>query len=176
MWWRVWVLWRDGRVLHCALAYICGGVLLAATFSESRLPPLFSCSLRMRLMSRVYVATGVIDTSFSCKAQGGFMYEGLLVGTVASMLSLGTNLAATALTAYKAWFVSSFIQCRISVEYMTYSCRVHRRCIRRRVASGSHNTQVESIFALIVESGALYCTLWVRVHIYCTHIPALHPR
>ena len=37
------------------------------------------------------------------------MYEGLLVGSVASMLSLGTNLAATALTAYKAWFVSSFL-------------------------------------------------------------------
>ena len=33
------------------------------------------------------------------------MYGGLPVGTVASLFSLGTNLAATVLTAYKAWFV-----------------------------------------------------------------------
>ncbi|KAM5537029.1 hypothetical protein V8D89_009358 [Ganoderma adspersum] len=123
VWWRVWVLWRDSHALYRSLAYICGGVLLAATFT-----------------------TGVIDTSFSCKAQGGFMYEGLLVGTVASMLSLATNLAATALTAYKAW--------------------VHRRCIRRHVASGSQNTQVGSIFALLVGSGALYCTLWIVVVVW----------
>ena len=35
------------------------------------------------------------------------MYEGLLVGSVASILSLASNLAATVLTAYKAWCVSS---------------------------------------------------------------------
>ena len=34
------------------------------------------------------------------------MYGGLPVGTVASLFSLGTNLAATVLTAYKAWFVA----------------------------------------------------------------------
>ena len=51
-------------------------------------------------------ATGVVDTNFSCHAKGGFMYGGLPVGTVASLFSLGTNLAATVLTAYKAWFVA----------------------------------------------------------------------
>ena len=106
MWWRVWVLWRDSRVLHRALAYICGGVLLSATFSEPRLPRFFPSDLVRGSCLAVYAATGVIDTRFSCKAQGGFMYEGLLVGSVASMLSLGTNLAATTLTAYKAWCVS----------------------------------------------------------------------
>ena len=41
--------------------------------------------------------------------------------------------------------------------------RIHRRCIRSHGAiPGSRSTQVESIFALLVESGALYCALWVR--------------
>ncbi|KAM5536738.1 hypothetical protein V8D89_009577 [Ganoderma adspersum] len=125
VWWRVWVLWHDSRALYRRLAYIFGGVLLATTF-----------------------ATGVVDTNLSCHAKGGFMYGGLPVGTVASMFSLVTNLAATILTAYKAW--------------------VHRRCVRSHAASGPRSTQVESIFALLVESGALYCTLWIVVVVWQT--------
>ncbi|PIL25600.1 hypothetical protein GSI_11348 [Ganoderma sinense ZZ0214-1] len=94
-------------------------------------------------------ATGVVDTNFSCHAKGGFMYGGLPVGTVASIFSLATNLFATVLTAYKAW--------------------VHRRCVRSHGASGSsRSTQVENIFALLIESGALYCTLWIVVVVWQT--------
>ncbi|KAI1787241.1 hypothetical protein LXA43DRAFT_1166250 [Ganoderma leucocontextum] len=118
VWWRVWVLWRDNRSV-----LVSGCVLLLATF-----------------------ATGIVDTTFSCNAQGGFMYEGLLVGTMASALSLATNLAATVLIAHKAW--------------------VHRRCIRSHVASGPRSTLVEGVLTLLVESGALYCTLWVVVVVW----------
>nr|VWO97899.1 Cytochrome P450 monooxygenase AKT7 (EC (AK-toxin biosynthesis protein 7) [Ganoderma boninense] len=133
VWWRVWVLWHDSRVLYRWLVYICGGILLSTTFAHASRPP----------------ATGVVDTNISCHNKGGFMYEGVPVGTVASMFSLAANLVATALTAYKAW--------------------VHRRCIRSNGASGSpRSTQVEYIFALLVESGALYCALWIVVVVWQT--------
>ncbi|KAI1788216.1 hypothetical protein LXA43DRAFT_1084491 [Ganoderma leucocontextum] len=118
VWWRVWVLWWDNRAV-----LVSGCVLLLATF-----------------------ATGIVDTTFSCNAQGGFMYEGLLVGTMASALSLATSLAATVLIAHKAW--------------------VHRRCIKMHVANGPRNTLVEGVLTLLVESGALYCTLWVVVVVW----------
>ncbi|KAM5537028.1 hypothetical protein V8D89_009357 [Ganoderma adspersum] len=91
-----------------------------------------------------YIFGGVLlATTF-----GGIHVRGLPVGTVASMFSLATNLAATVLTAYKAW--------------------VHRRCVRSHAGSGPRSTQVESIFALLVESGALYCTLWIVVVVWQT--------
>ena len=34
VWWRVWVLWRDSRVMYRWLVYICGGILLSTTFGE----------------------------------------------------------------------------------------------------------------------------------------------
>ncbi|TBU27640.1 hypothetical protein BD311DRAFT_696339 [Dichomitus squalens] len=89
---------------------------------------------------------GVSDTHFSCKGEGGFMYEGLFVGNAASILSLSTNLAATILTAYKAW--------------------VCRKAFHRLMAKGSRTSQVESVLALLVESGALYCALWIVVVVW----------
>ncbi|PIL25599.1 hypothetical protein GSI_11347 [Ganoderma sinense ZZ0214-1] len=80
VWWRVWVLWKDSRVLYRRIVPVCAGVLLVATF-----------------------VTGTVDTNFACHAKGGFMYEGSPVGTAVLVLSLATNLAATTLTAYKAW-------------------------------------------------------------------------
>ena len=47
--------------------------------------------------------TGAVDTNSSCHHKGGFMYEGSALGTAVSTLTLATNLAATTLTAYKAW-------------------------------------------------------------------------
>ena len=51
-------------------------------------------------------AMGMTDTHFACINKGGFMYQGLSVGTAAAALSLATNLTATILTGYKAWYVS----------------------------------------------------------------------
>ena len=63
-----------------------------------------------------------MDTHFSCTGRGGFMYEGVAVGTAASVLSFATNLAATTLTAYKAWYVSSLRPRQpVSVELTRYS-------------------------------------------------------
>lgn len=58
------------------------------------------------------------------------------------VLSLATNVAATILIACKAWR--------------------HRRMIKSYLAHGGlRRTQMEKIFALLIESGALYCVLWV---------------
>ncbi|KAM5537030.1 hypothetical protein V8D89_009359 [Ganoderma adspersum] len=80
VWWRVWVLWKDSRALSRRIVHICGGALLVATF-----------------------ITGAVDTNSSCHHKGGFMYEGSALGTAVATLTLATNLAATTLTAYKAW-------------------------------------------------------------------------
>ncbi|PIL25601.1 hypothetical protein GSI_11349 [Ganoderma sinense ZZ0214-1] len=118
VWWRVWVLWPESRVVR-----ISGCVLLFATFVLS-----------------------VVDTTFSCQAQEGFLFEGLAVGTAASALSLATNFTATVLTAYQAW--------------------LYRKSARDYAESGSINTRVEHILALLVESGALYCALWVVILVW----------
>ncbi|KAM5536737.1 hypothetical protein V8D89_009576 [Ganoderma adspersum] len=118
VWWRAWVLWPESRVVR-----ISGCVLLLATFVMS-----------------------VVDTTFSCQAQEGFMFEGLAEGNAAAALSLATNFTATILTAYKAW--------------------LYRKSARNYAESGSMNSRVEHILVLLVESGALYCALWIVVIVW----------
>ncbi|EIM92383.1 uncharacterized protein STEHIDRAFT_164673 [Stereum hirsutum FP-91666 SS1] len=56
-------------------------------------------------------------------------------------LTLATNMWATSLVAYKAWR--------------------YRRSVRAFLGTGNRKTQVERLMALLVESGALYCFIWV---------------
>ncbi|PIL25571.1 hypothetical protein GSI_11317 [Ganoderma sinense ZZ0214-1] len=75
------------------------------------------------------------------------MYGGLPVGTVASICSLATNLVATVLTAYKAWFGPPEVcpeprSKRVPEEHPS---REHLRA-----------------------PGALYCTLWIVVVVWQT--------
>ena len=166
MWWRVWVLWRDSRVLHRALAYICGGVLLAATFSEPQLSPFFPSDLCARLMSRRVCSHGGHRHELFMQGAGRVYVRGPARGQCRV-----DALARDEPRCYDSYRLQGVVRFGIlssTTPEVLPSCsnfsRVHRRCIRRHVASGSHNTQVESIFALLVESGALYGALWVRTH------------
>ncbi|KAI0744346.1 hypothetical protein C8Q80DRAFT_1107552, partial [Daedaleopsis nitida] len=64
---------------------------------------------------------------------------GLAAGTV----SLFTNLTATGLIAYKAWY--------------------YRRFLKRNLFMGSARTRLERNLTLFIESGLAYCILWVNL-------------
>ncbi|KAH9014605.1 hypothetical protein EDB83DRAFT_2529292 [Lactarius deliciosus] len=55
--------------------------------------------------------------------------------------TLGTNLLSTGLIAWKAW--------------------QHRITIRKYLSEGSGSARVERLFALLIESGFIYCCLWI---------------
>ncbi|KAH8991866.1 hypothetical protein EDB86DRAFT_1532728 [Lactarius hatsudake] len=55
--------------------------------------------------------------------------------------TLGTNLLSTGLIAWKAW--------------------LHRVMIRKHLSEGSGSARVERVFALLIESGFIYCCPWI---------------
>ncbi|KAH9173229.1 hypothetical protein EDB89DRAFT_747509 [Lactarius sanguifluus] len=55
--------------------------------------------------------------------------------------TLATNLLSTGLIAWKAW--------------------LHRITIRKHLSEGSGSTRVERVFALLIESGFIYCCPWI---------------
>ncbi|KAI0273921.1 hypothetical protein BGY98DRAFT_997854 [Russula aff. rugulosa BPL654] len=55
--------------------------------------------------------------------------------------TLGTNLLSTGLIAWKAWH--------------------HRISIKKYMGEGSVSMRVEKVFALLIESGFVYCCLWI---------------
>ncbi|KAI0258521.1 hypothetical protein BC834DRAFT_1036327 [Gloeopeniophorella convolvens] len=70
--------------------------------------------------------------------------QGLQEGTVALVIvgpMLGTNLLSTSLIAWKAW------------EY--------RQHVRAHLRLGSPSQRVEKLLALLIESGFIYCLIWI---------------
>ncbi|KAI0258520.1 hypothetical protein BC834DRAFT_1036326 [Gloeopeniophorella convolvens] len=90
------------------------------------------------------VAAG-IDLKLALEVHPGTGDErGLQQGTVAMVIvapMLGTNILSTSLIAWKAW------------EY--------RRHVRANLRHGSPSQRVEKVLALLIESGFLYCLLWI---------------
>ena len=43
-------------------------------------------------------------------------------------------------------------------------CRQHRQFLREHLGAGGSSTQVLKIMALLVESGMIYCLVWVRMY------------
>ncbi|TBU38385.1 hypothetical protein BD309DRAFT_530471 [Dichomitus squalens] len=71
------------------------------------------------------------------------MYEGTPYGIAASVLSLSVNLFATLIVAYKAW--------------------ISRRFLQKLMVSGDRTVRMERLFSILVESGMVYCTIWIFV-------------
>ncbi|KAI9433492.1 hypothetical protein H4582DRAFT_983858 [Lactarius indigo] len=64
--------------------------------------------------------------------------------------TLGTNLVSTGLIAWKAW--------------------QHRVSVRKHLGEGSGSVRVERAFALLIESGFIYCCLWILYLISAFHV------
>ena len=45
-------------------------------------------------------------------------------------------------------------------------CRQHRQFLREHLGAGGSSTQVLKIMALLVESGMIYCLVWVRIRLH----------
>ncbi|KAI0690138.1 hypothetical protein C8T65DRAFT_102083 [Cerioporus squamosus] len=136
VWWRAWVLWTDHRLV----LYTWVILILATT------------------------VTGIVDTKDACMPEAALFSitspfapdsEVLTIGSLfgadgwgiaAAMLSLLTNMAATILIAYRAW--------------------EHRVLIMSHLKRCSARSQVERTLSLLVESGVLYCALWVIIVVY----------
>ncbi|KAI1793628.1 hypothetical protein LXA43DRAFT_941906 [Ganoderma leucocontextum] len=67
-------------------------------------------------------------------------------GTAAIALSLATNVFSTALIGYKTW--------------------EHRQFLRQHLGGVGSSTQVLKVMALLVESGMIYCLVWVEFLVY----------
>ncbi|KAM5536427.1 hypothetical protein V8D89_009863 [Ganoderma adspersum] len=76
----------------------------------------------------------------------GTMFEGLPIGVAACALSLSTNVLATSLIGYKAWQM--------------------RRRLRGYLVAKIGGSQVEKLFAVLIESGAVYCAIWAVVVVF----------
>ncbi|KAI0702535.1 hypothetical protein C8Q76DRAFT_754673 [Earliella scabrosa] len=87
---------------------------------------------------------------YNATSHPGAFYVGDSPGLAASVLSLMSNVVATSLVGYKAW--------------------CHRRLIRAGFTGSSTRTRVERVLALLVESGTVYCILWIFVVVYQTMI------
>ncbi|KAI0030276.1 hypothetical protein K488DRAFT_54556, partial [Vararia minispora EC-137] len=70
------------------------------------------------------------------------VFSDTAIGTATLILSLASNLIATSLISWRAWR--------------------HRQEIRDHLISGTRRTMVERLLALLVESGVLYCAVWVN--------------
>ena len=83
------------------------------------------------------------------------------IGLACAVLSLATNVIATALIGYKAWYAIILGHDR---EYLNNICiRTNRRTIKKYQMGGQTvQARAVSVLMFIVESGVGYCLLWVR--------------
>ncbi|TBU22115.1 hypothetical protein BD311DRAFT_676841, partial [Dichomitus squalens] len=73
----------------------------------------------------------------------GGLYDATIYGINASVLSLSVNFFATIIVAYKAWTSRTFL--------------------RKFMLSGHRTIRMERLFSILVESGLVYCTIWMIV-------------
>ncbi|TBU54583.1 hypothetical protein BD310DRAFT_827659, partial [Dichomitus squalens] len=119
------------------------------------------------------LALGMVDTVFRCmpSARGtpdrhaiGSVYAGLTYGVAAFVLSFSTNLLATLLVGYRAWYEPIGHELgNADVRSMRIS-RKARHEFRKYIVVGPRRSQMEKVLALLIESGAVYCTFWVGDH------------
>lgn len=88
----------------------------------------------------------------------GSLYEGFSYGIAATALSLSTNVFATVAVAVKAWYVPLAIAIEVRLKFHRRS----RMVLKRYMVTGAMSSQMEKVLSLLVESGTLYCTLWVK--------------
>ncbi|KAI0739929.1 hypothetical protein C8Q80DRAFT_1274953 [Daedaleopsis nitida] len=130
VWGRVWTLWPGSLIVRAACL-----ILLTAT-----------------------LAMGLLDVNDSCPPSAfepllyynlaqippGALFQKNLFGLTASVLSLATNMVATALIWIKAW--------------------EHRKFIAD--INLGRTSRVERALALLIESGSVYCILWMLLVTY----------
>ncbi|EIM91589.1 uncharacterized protein STEHIDRAFT_137223 [Stereum hirsutum FP-91666 SS1] len=117
--WRCWLLWGKSRWVLIILA-----VLYTAAFASAI----------------ASVVSHINDTSATLRAKVMLNADDRY-NVIMWFLSLGTNVFATMIVAFKAW--------------------KHRRQLRAILHDGSRKNQLERLMTLLVDSGVLYCVIWI---------------
>ncbi|KAI0309534.1 hypothetical protein OF83DRAFT_1179517 [Amylostereum chailletii] len=100
----------------------------------------------VQICSWVVYEIGIVVSNSVSATPASFRVLGSLSGitdlsALGCSLSLAANVWATAMIAYKTW--------------------KHRREVRRYLSNRTRKSAVETVFLLLVESGALYATVWI---------------
>ena len=83
-------------------------------------------------------------------------------------LSIGTNAIATAMIAYKLWYVMLGAIHWSQLLIMKYNARTHRTDIVKNLGLQGWKSPVQNILILLVESGLVYLVLQVGLsHLTC---------
>ena len=157
MWWRACLIWRHKAV------YWTGPILVVLTLGMCHLSPFSS----LGLLNDSTLPLGLAAIGVSLNHPGTLMSIYFIFGadrfsTAGAALSLATNLAATTLIAYKAWWVSSLLPSPDD-EFMAMwrAHRSHRRRLRRYLGADNAQTRVLKVLVLLVESGSVYSIILV---------------
>ena len=178
MCWRACVVWQNRRAVWA----VCGSFLLA-TFSTctaaANLRPSDAVSVPgvMNATSSCNLCLSVSQNHFNVPIVGA-QYTGFPAGIAAAVLSLATNFLATFLVGCKAWcVVTPFLPkyCARKTDTPHLLVRESRKRLHGYFVGGSVASQVEKLFALLVESGAIYCALWASLLFRVPLIPLIQP-
>lgn len=112
----------------------------------------------------VLLAAAIVDGAFTVAAEVNA--DGLALPAGASTLILTvplliTNVFATSLVAYQAWYVYLCSSVSNVLTGLFFLRRIYRTEVRSTLSAGSTYSTVEKLMILLVESGFIYCSLWV---------------
>ncbi|KAI0319687.1 hypothetical protein OF83DRAFT_1169974 [Amylostereum chailletii] len=102
---------------------------------------LLTSTLALSSVNVQKVCVSTTSTPLKAQLQMAAAFSDNTLGVVAFALSLTTNLWSTCLIGFKAWR--------------------HRQLVKDHLRVGNRRTRAEKALALLVESGTIYCLLWV---------------
>ncbi|KAH9938868.1 uncharacterized protein BXZ73DRAFT_99930 [Epithele typhae] len=106
---------------------------------------LLVATLGLTFMSIISASVNDVEMTPNSVDMVSSFFSGLF-GALSALLTLTTNFAATAMIGYKT------LQ--------------HRSFLKRSLGRRARNTQVLKVMILLVESGAIYCGMWIFVVVY----------
>lgn len=151
VWWRVWVLWPESRVVYGS-----GCLLLFATFGKPVRPHTSHRCAHTHLRSSNVGHRYNFVMSSSARVH---------VRALGRRHRRSRSLPRVQLYRHRPYRVQGLVRLDVFRDCTMFNgqpCRLYHKSIRSRSESGSANTRVEHILVLLVECGALYCVLWVR--------------
>ncbi|KAL1712644.1 hypothetical protein EV715DRAFT_213331, partial [Schizophyllum commune] len=137
--WRAWILWPNSRIAQ--------GLLL----------------LCMAYSAVAVIVNGALQANMS---------DSPVPHTIARSAMLVTNAVATVLVGIKLWcvFVVYFlVLCLRKMFILTHARRLYRRNVRASMKLMTGGGQVGGILVLLVESGVVYCVVWILEMSSITH-------
>lgn len=158
--WRTVVLWsKDKHVIAILLLFILGTTGMWKRSFKS-----FCATNNLEPMLVVAAACDVYFTVAPLFGQTNLSIEyPSKIGQRALIMvspTLATNLLSTGLIAWKAWFALLASDPRQQSLIMS-SRRQRRILVREHLYEGSGFLRVNRLIALLIESGVIYCFIWV---------------